>query len=209
MLKHLKTGLFCLFFVQNAAAQALSGISTRWNDSFAAWEVFVRVPSGEAAELLPDSSSAEMAEEAPVFEEELYATLQLRWLDVREDWSEWDFELAGSRGTIRQRWKDDPSQWELRSYAGDVITMKTAWNNDFSEWRVTDNNLSLTLKSRWTNQFDEWLVQDPNRGSFYLYTLRRQDPRDWAIDDRLSEAVSEPMKLALIFLTVFHASPRL
>ncbi len=176
-------------------AQVLSGVSSRWSDSFVEWEIFIQ----------PEKVAGE--DELP--EEEQYGELKLRWLNVREDWSEWDFELGGGRGTIKQRWKDDPSQWELRTYEGDIVTMRTAWPGDFSEWRVTDNSVTLTLKSRWTNQFDEWQVQDANRGRFYLYTLRSQDPRDWGIEDELDETVSQPMRLALIFLTLYNASPKL
>ena len=195
MYRHSWSLLLALLLSQNLSAQAISGVSSRWSDSFVEWEIFIQ----------PEMISGE--DEPP--EEELYGELKLRWLNVREDWSEWDFELGGRRGTIKQRWKDDPSQWELRTYDGEVVTMRTAWAGDFGEWRVTDNSVTLSLKSRWTNQFDEWLVQDTNRGRFYIYTMRRQDPRDWAIEDELDETVSDPMRLALIFLTIYNASPKL
>ncbi|MCC6281952.1 MAG: hypothetical protein IT262_15215 [Saprospiraceae bacterium] len=187
--------LLGLLLCQNLPAQVLSGVSSRWSDSFVEWEIFIQ----------PEIARGE--EEPPP--EEQYGELKLRWLNVRDDWSEWDFELGGGRGTIKQRWKEDPSQWELRTYEGDIVTMRTAWPGDFGEWRVTDNNVTLSLKSRWTNQFDEWLVQDASRGRFYLYTVRSQDPRDWVIEDELDETVSQPMRLALIFLTIYNASPKL
>ena len=183
-----------VFLLPRLSAQALSGISSRWSDSFVEWEIYVQ----------PEKARDE--DEPP--KEEVYGEMKLRWLNVREDWSEWDFELGGGRGTIKRRWKDDPSEWELRTYEGDVITMRIAWPGDFAEWRVTDNSVTLNLKSRWTNQFDEWLVQDPNRGRFYMYTMRSQDPRDWTIEDDLDETVSDPMRLALIFLTVYNSTPR-
>ncbi|MBK6933095.1 MAG: hypothetical protein IPH12_20370 [Saprospirales bacterium] len=182
-----------------AGAQTLSGVRTRWSDSFVEWELFVFASDSSAVQ--------EDAAEAP--NEELYGDLQLRWLNLREDWTEWDFTLGNERGTIRMKWKDDPTQWELRTYGGAVVTMRAAWSNDLSEWRVTDNNLSLSLRSRWNNQIDEWLVQDNAHGTFYLYTLAEGDPRDWAVEDDLDDTVSEYMKLALIFLTVFHSTPRM
>ena len=182
-------------------AQTLSGISTRWSDSFVEWELFVTATDTTARTNDDDDS------EEP--DEELYGELKLRWLNLREDWSEWEYTCGEERGTIKMKWKDDPSQWELRTYDGAVVTMRTAWSNDLTEWRVTDNTVSLTLRSRWTNQFDEWLVQDPSRGSFYLYTLRREDPRDWAIEDGLDSSVSQSMKIALVFLTVFQSTPRM
>ncbi len=86
--------------------------------------------------------------------------------------------------------------------------MRTAWPGDFKEWRVSDNSITLNIKSKWTNQLDEWLVLDDTYGNFYLYTLRTRDPRDWAIEDRLDPAISEEMKLAMVFLVVFNSSPR-
>jgi hypothetical protein len=175
------------------AAQNISTVSARWSDSFVEWDIFT------------PAAAAEQDEE---MQEEQYGELKLRWLNIREDFSEWTYELGGQRGTIRQKWKNDPTQWELRTYTGDIITMKAPWSNDRTEWRVTDNSLSLTLKSRWANQFDEWLVDDPRRGTFYLYTLHTGDPRDWAVEDKLNEEISEPMKMALVFLVIFQCSPK-
>lgn len=156
-----------------------------------------------------DSTAQAPPEPPPPPQEELYGEFKLRWLNVREDWTEWDFDLGGERGTIRAKWKDDPTQWELRTYTGAIVTMRTAWPNDNTQWRVTDNTVTLLLKSRWTNQLDEWLVQDATHGKFYLYTLNRQDPRDWAIEDGLDATVSDAMKLAMVFLTVFQSTPRM
>jgi hypothetical protein len=195
----------CLWFnVLNGQSQTLSSVSTRWSDSFVEWEVYAVMPQ-DSTETDEDEDGEEDSE-TPT--EELYGEFKLRWLAIRDDWTEWDFELGEQRGTIRQKWKDDPTQWELRTYSGDVVTMRTMWTNDLTEWRVTDNSMTLNLKSKWKNQFDEWLVDDPTRGIFYMYTYSERDPRDWAIEDSLSSDVSEPMKLALVFLTVFCASPK-
>ena len=193
---------FCFFSALGispilAQAPLMTTVSTRWQDSFVEWEIYAS---------MDDPRQLEEGEE---LQEELYGELKLRWLNVRDDWSEWDFDLGGQRGTIRQKWKDDPQQWELRTYTGVVITMRTAWAGDFKEWRVSDNDITLNIRSKWTNQFDEWQVQDTNYGDFYLYTLRSQDPRDWAVDDRLAPNISEEMKLALIFLVIYNTSPKM
>lgn len=188
-------GFLALPFVARCQTPAMTTISSRWEDSFVEWEIFSTLRQADLEE----------GEEA---EEEYYGELKLRWLNVRDDWSEWDFELGGQRGTIRQKWKDDPQQWELRTYSGAIVSMRTAWNGDFKEWRVSDNSITLNIRSKWTNQLDEWQVQDTNYGNFYLYTLRARDPRDWAIEDNLSPDISEEMKLALIFLVIFHTSPQ-
>ncbi len=153
-----------------------------------------------------DNTDLEEGEDPP---QENVGEFKLRWLNVRDDWSEWEVDMFGQRGTIRQKFKGDFTNWELRTYDGAVITMRAAWTNDLNEWRITNNDFSLTLKSRWTNQLDEWLVQDDTRGRFYMYTLRQRDPRDWAIEDGLDESVSLPMRMALIFISAFHGSPRM
>lgn len=190
---------FCLCSPElSAQSLTMTTISSRWQDSFVEWEIF--------ATPAPTEHDSEEPEEP---EEELYGEFKLRWLNVRDDFSEWDYELSGQRGTIRQKWKDDPQQWELRSYSGTVITMRTAWNNDLKEWRVSDNSVSLNLRSRWTNQLDEWIVEDDKYGKFYLYTLRNRDPRDWAIEDSLDPDLSEEMRLALAFIAIFHSIPKM
>ena len=182
-----------------AHTQTLSSISARWSDSFVEWALYI--PAPDTVQTEDDDSEAAAEEE--------YGELKLRWLNMRDDWSEWDFNLGEERGTIKMKWKDDPTQWELRTYSGAVVTMRASWSNDLSEWRVTDNAISISLRSRWTSQYDEWLVQDPTRGTFYLYTLVEGDPRDWKIEDNFDETLSQPMKMAMIFLTVFHSTPRM
>ncbi len=187
---------FCFLVNVSAQTPTMTTISSRWQDSFVEWEIFSSIRQADL-------------EEGEEVEEEYYGELKLRWLNVREDWSEWAFEIGGERGNIRQRWKDDPQQWELRTYSGAIITMRTNWNGDFNEWRVSDNTITLNIKSKWTNQHDEWLVQNDTYGSFYLYTLRTRDPRDWAIEDNLDPAISEEMKLAMVFLVIFNSSPKM
>jgi hypothetical protein len=191
--------IFCLFIGANAAqSQVLSSASTVWGNSFVEWEFYAH-----------DRDSSEIEEEEP--DEYEFGSLKLRWLNVKEDWTEWDYSLNNDteQGTIKLKWKNDPTHWELRTYAGDVITMRTSWPNDLNEWRITDNSKSITFKSKWTNQYDEWIAKDNNLGSFYLYTLKSKNPRDWAIEDKMSEEISNPMKMAMIFIALYHGSPRM
>ncbi|MCW5924662.1 MAG: hypothetical protein KIS77_20250 [Saprospiraceae bacterium] len=196
--------IFGLFLLAcSMQAQTLSSVSTRWSDSFVEWEIYAIMPRDTTGQQPDDEDDSEPPEET------LYGELKLRWLNVREDFSEWNYELGEESGTIRQKWKDDLSQWELRSYTGNVVTMRAIWSNDLTEWRVTNNSIALDLKSKWKNQFDEWRVDDSKRGSFYLYTYTERDPRDWGIQDALNEEISQSMKMALIFLTVFFGSPKM
>ncbi len=183
------------------SAQKITTISSKWGDSFVEWEIFTTTPDTTAVSEDPD-----IAPEPP--EEELAGEMKLRWLNVRDDWSEWDYRIGDEQGIIKQKWKDDITQWELRSFSGNIVTMRTAWGRDPTEWRVTDNTVTLSLKSRYTSQLDEWLVQDATRGKFYIYTLRTGDPRDWAVEDDLDETVTTSMKLAMLFLTTFITTPK-
>ncbi|MCC6410554.1 MAG: hypothetical protein IT270_02775 [Saprospiraceae bacterium] len=183
-----------LAFATPGKAQQFSTISTRWSDSFVEWDLYA---------LTGDTTDEGFPDEA------IAGELRLRWLGVKDDFSEWEYRVGDESGNIRAKFKDDPTYWELRSFSGSIISMRTAWSNDFTEWRVTDNATTLILRSRWKNQLDEWLVDDRNYGKYHIYTLRQQDPRDWGIDDNLDPGVSQPMKIAFIFLTVFHSSPRM
>jgi hypothetical protein len=196
-----KFALPCLLLFATLAisAQRLSSVRTQWSDSFAAWELYTFVPDTTAV----DSTAVE--EE---LEEEQVGTLQQRWLNVRDDWTEWDFTLADQSGTVKIKWKNDPSQWELRSFDGEVVTMQPVWRGDFSEWRVSNNEVTLDMKSRYTTQADEWLLSSTRHGTFNVYTLRRGDPRDWAVDDQLDDEVPATLKLALVFVAIYNSVPK-
>lgn len=179
------------------SGQNLSGIAARWNDSFVEWDIYCVTP-GDTLE----SQSEEHPEETRCGE------LRLRWLDIRDDFSEWDFELYGERGTIKQKWKDDPTNWELRAYSGTIVSMRATWPNDFTEWRITDNDVTINWRSRWKNQYDEWFVEDRTKGNFYVNTVYARDPRDWNVYDELDNSVSDAMRLAMVFIAAFMSSPK-
>lgn len=182
-------------------AQKLNSISTRWNDSFVEWEIFTTLP--------PDPDAAEDDPKANAsLDEEKTGELKQRWLNVRDDWSEWDYQLGDEQGVVKVKWKDNPGEWELRSFDGHIISMRTTFPRNFTEWRVTDNDISLNIKSKYTTQLDEWLVEDATHGKFHLYTMRPQDPRDWAIEDTLDAQVSQSFKIALMFIAIFSSVPR-
>ena len=178
-----------------AQSQQLSGFATKWSDSFMAWEVF-------GLDTIAQDSTEIITEEV------LMGTLQQRWIDVREDWTEWDFSINDHDGTIKIKWKNDPSQWELRTYEGEIITMKTIWRDDYTAWRITDNTNSYDLKSRYTTDLGEWVAKDDDDHKFAITVAGFNDPRDWVITDEFAPEVRAEMKLAMIFIVLYHASPR-
>lgn len=190
--------LFTSLLLTSATAmwsQPLSSVATKWADSFVAWDLYG---------LEKDTSNAD----EPVYEEVQIGTLQQRWIDVREDWTEWDFTLNGQDGTIKIKWKNDPSQWELRTFDGDIVTMKTIWSGDYTEWRITNNSLSFDLKSRYTNDYGEWSVANNKHGDFKVSVASFNDPRDWNITDEMDDEVVPALKLAMLFIVIYHASPK-
>jgi hypothetical protein len=133
-------------------------------------------------------------------------SLTMTWQSP-DDWSQWTYRIGEKTGTIKTKWNKDFSQWEIR---GDnkIITAQMIWNGDPRQWRVTDNSISIELKTKWGNQLTEWIVDDNKRGQFNMFMDIQNDPRDWVIEDELDETVSFPMKMTLLFLTVFNSVPK-
>ena len=171
-----------LFSSSPVFSQYLTGIGTKWSDEFTEWNIYVD-------------------------DEDVIGDLSMRWR-FQNDWTMWDYRIGEETGAINLVWKNNPNQWELR---GDnrVITARTVYNNNFTEWRITDNNTTLTLRSRWTNNFNEWSIKENGRyGDFVIYTEWEDDPREWSIVDELDESIGLPMKLCIVFLTVYNSVPK-
>ena len=177
------------FFASPIFSQKLTDARTRWSDSFTEWLLFAT----------PDTAGNHDPQAEQI------GKISLRW-PQNDDFTEWNLDCDNLRGSIKLKWKTDQNRWELRA-DGEIITMKTRWDNDFSEWKITDDETSIILKTRF-NTANEWLTDDPKMGRFYMYTLFADDPRDWAIDDRLSEKISPAMRMAMVFTVLFQSSPR-
>ena len=181
--------LFTLFLAVPGFTQHLTDARTRWADSFVEWILYSTPDTAQNEEPQPEETGK----------------LALRWPNSH-DFSEWDIEQDDLRGTIKQKWKNDPNRWELRA-DGEAITIKTRWDGDFTEWKITDDTRTLHLKTRF-NSPDEWLTTSSEFGRFYMYSLFRGDPRDWAIEDDLSPEISRAMRLAMVFVVLFQSSPK-
>jgi len=163
-------------------AQILSGAATQWSDSFRDWYIYGT-------------------------DEEKKGEMRLRW-STGNDWTEWNYQLEDHYGNIRIKWRNNPNEWEVRG-ENVIVSVRTVWNNNFRDWRISGpGNRQLNLKCKFGNQTDEWLLSDDRYGHFEMYTNWEGDPRDWAIIDELSEEVTFPEKMALVFIVLFHSSPR-
>lgn len=160
-------------------AQQLTGVATYFDDSFRQWVFYTEWEEEEGG-------------------------LELRWED---NWGEWDYRLNDDFGTIKLKWPDRPDEWELRGN-NRIVTARTLWRGDFKEWRITDGRVTLTLRSRYGNQWDEWELRNSNNGDFRMVTNWEGDPRDWIIEDKLDDEVTFEMKTMLMFIVIFHSSPK-
>ncbi len=161
-------------------AQVLTGFSTKWSDEFTEWDLYTD-------------------------DEEVVGEVNMTW-QFQMDWTKWNFQLEDVRGQIVKPWANDKSNWEVRTF-GDIITCRTAWKDDLSEWKITDNDITLVLRTKFSNDPNEWVLRDQNHGFFAIYTTYENDPRDWVILDELDEEVSLSMKMALVFLAIYHSLP--
>lgn len=163
-------------------AQEILGVRTYWNDDFREWIILAE-------------------------EEKNDGKLQMMW-ELRNDWTEWEFDFLHLRGKIEQPRTNDAEFWTLKS-GYENITMRTVWPGDRTEWKVSDGFINLVIKTRYNNVGDEWLVNDGKYGDFYIYTEWEGDPRDWLIEDFLEPEVSTLMKIALIHVVLMQSAPRI
>ena len=175
--------LLCLLFLgfSPIQGQPIVGLSTKWDDSFAEWLIVTE-------------------------DEDLTGEITLRW-PMRNDWSEWDIRLGEMSGAIKAKWKDDPNVWELRA-DNEIVTIRTIWTGDFRQWEIKGSTCSFDIKSRWSNIFEEWLSDENSKGQLKIFTAWEGDLRDWIIEDELSEDVSTPCKIAMMFIPVLYATPK-
>ena len=165
-----------------AYGQDIIGIHTRWSDSFRDWIIRTDQESREG-------------------------TLEQRW-KLTDNWSAWELRLGDTIAEIRLKWPDDPNLWEIRCM-GVVVTARTLWRDNFLEWRLDDGEDRFVWRSRYGNISNEWILRDEQRGEFSVFTYWENDPREWVVFDNLEEDVSYSMRIAMVFLAVFHSTPKI
>lgn len=171
--------LLALYY--SGTAQILTGINSRWSDELTEWNVYTEFEDEEG---------------------ELIMTWQQQL-----DWTAWDYRIEEASGSIKMKWRDDPNEWEIRG-DNEIISARTKWKGDPREWRITNNDITLQFRSRWGNNFNEWMVTNDEYGYFTIYMDFKNDPRAWVIVDELSDDISLPIKMALVFTAVFNSIPK-
>lgn len=183
MKKALAIIFFLIFILGGTAlhAQYLESVHTLYSDSFREWTIY------------------------DLDENEGY--IKQQWI-LRDNWTEWEYELGDISGQIKLKWQDNPNEWEVRG-DGEVISVKTLWRNDFTEWRLDDGTHRITFRSLYTNNANIWTIREKTFGPFSLETEWNNDPRDWIIYDELDADISPHMKMAMVFIAIFQSSPKL
>ena len=171
---------FC--FLPGLQAQSVIGIGTVYNNSFREWTITTD-------------------------DEDITGELRMRW-SFRDDWTEWDLRIGDLSATIEQKWDDDPNLWEIRCN-GVVVNAKTTWPNEFNRWKLSDGSHQYNWGTRYFNDRERWFITDRGQDSFEVSMYYDGDPRDWTVTDNLPADVSDAMKLAMIFLAIFHSSPKI
>lgn len=173
--------LFCAMLAfTKVHAQRLIKLSTKFNDAFVEFDLYG--------------------------ENDARGSLTLTW-QKPDKWTEWNFRIGDTSGTIKTKWNDDVNFWEIR-YNNKIATAQTVFQNDFSRWRITNNNFSLELAPANLNNPNEWWVEDSKRGSLYVAAEIPNDPRDWLVQDELSEDVPFSMRMAIIFVAIYQTIPK-
>lgn len=86
--------------------------------------------------------------------------------------------------------------------------MQMKWKGDVTEWRIKSGNEILTLESKYKNNLEEWSIKEEKYGKFEIYTTYEQDVRDWEVIDELDEKVSIHAKMAMLFIVLYHSTPK-
>ena len=155
-----------------------------WDDSFDQWEIVQYEESKD---------------------EHFFGELALKW-PLRGNWNEWKFRIGDLDGEIRRKWPDLNDQWELNSYE-ELVVFNPKWRNDLNEWVVKNDQEVFTFKTKIRNNPTIWTCEVSN-GYFEIFTSSSSDPREWIIEDYLPEEVKTEIKLALIFISLYHSFPK-
>jgi len=188
-----------IFFAISAIAsqaQTLDAVISRWDDEFTEWDIYT----------LEGDQNVVVRDGEEIIEIEPSGQLIMRW-QADLNWAEWDFTIDEIIGSMKQSWKDDPTQWELR-IGNEVVTCRAAWRDDLSEWRITNNQRTVVWRSKYRRNLNEWELRGDNYGEFYVHTSYVNDPRDWTIIDELDESIPFSMKMAMTFLAIYHSLDR-
>jgi hypothetical protein len=133
--------------------------------------------------------------------------LQRQW-PLTDNWTEWTYEMEGLNGRIRQKWKDDPTVWELTA-DNELYTARMTYPGNALSWDIEGpGKKRATLHSVYQNMPVEWELKKSKLGGFKMKIRSEGDLRDWEIWESFEEDESPHFHLFLLFLVLQHSCPR-
>ena len=162
-------------------SQNIIALETKWNDSFKEWTIYTE-------------------------DENTEGSLEMLW-KMEGDLTEWTFEIDELTGRIKLR-TQNPGFWEFRS-GNEIITAQTVWPGDSSEWRFTDGKHVIILKSKYYEIPTVWFTRGEEFGYMDIFREYEEDPTIWLVEDFLNDEISPLYRLGLVFVAVFHSTPKL
>ena len=185
---NIRLGLsFLLFvgFLQFGLGQnILTSIHSQWDDSASEWTIYGIDESHE----------------------EIEGSFRIKWI-LRNDFSEWVADFDDTFMSIKRKFGNDNTRWELRSDSGIITDMKAKWRGDYTEWTITGDNTSIVWQSEYKNDLNVWFFEDKDQGWMEMRTISFNDTRDWEIIDETLD-VSDEIKMACVFLSLYHTTPK-
>jgi hypothetical protein len=126
---------------------------------------------------------------------------------LNNDWSEWEYQLNDMQGIIKQKWKSDPTIWELIGN-NETYTARLTYPGNFLSWDIEGNNRKrVTVFSKFNNVHDQWELKKSRIGTFKMNTIAQGDVRDWAIFESFDQDESPHFHMFLIFIVLYNSTP--
>ncbi len=174
--------LYLLFCSSLSSQSYFSEVHTVWDDRFDEWEIIG-------------------------FEEddEFVIQLNLIW-PLQNNWNEWRIQGGDIEGSIKTKWRGDPSQWEIRA-GNELVIIVQQYRGDVNRWEVRNGDQRYLLSTVWNNDANNWHTPR-NKTAWSMKTEFRDDPRDWIIEDYMIDSVPKITRLALIFIALWQSIPK-
>ncbi len=188
-LSRLKCSLLLFVLLYSNSTTLLSqselySINSVWDDSATEWKLYGWDNDGEDIE----------------------GELRIKW-GLRNDFSEWIADYNEQYITIRQKYNNDNTRWELRSDSGIIIDIKSKWRGDNTEWTISSGDQKIKWHSEYRNDLNLWYFEDENIGYMEMITYENNDSRDWEIIDNAA-TITDEMKIAALFITLYNTTPK-
>ena len=140
-----------------------------------------------------------------VEEEVVEFQLSLTW-PLRNNWDEWRISGDSYTATIRQKWRGNDSHWELRN-SSEIVQIRQTFRGDPSQWDILSGGKRVSLSTLYRNNANDWVIAR-NQQDWHMYSEYIDDPRDWLIEDYSFDELTDSMRMAMIFISLWQSIPK-